>query len=144
MTDNFHNPGHHEGHQARAALQSAVPARRILISEPGKPSLCVLCIIGNHDPGAAEILSTIMNILVIGYGTMCDRVSAVCKCGKFPLFTVTPSNTYRRGARYLIEILIEKISHFNIAYWDCLIKSYTLNMGRGVKYWKTSPEENIY
>ena len=35
------------------------------------------------------------------------------------------SNTYRRGARYLIEILIEKISHFNIAYWDCLIKSYT-------------------
>ena len=92
MTDNFHNPGHHEGHQARAALQSAVPARRILISEPGKPSLCVLCIIGNHDPGAAEILSTIMNILVIGYGTMCDRVSAVCKCGKFPLFTVTPTD----------------------------------------------------
>ena len=54
------------------------------------------------------------------------------------------SNTYRAGARFLIEILIEKISHFNIAYWDCLIKSYTLNMGRGVKYWKTSPEENIY
>ena len=40
------------------------------------------------------------------------------------------SNTYRRGARYLIEILIEKISHFNIAYWDCLIKSYTAIMCR--------------
>ena len=56
------------------------------------------------------------------------------------------SNTYRRGARYLIEILIEKISHFNIAYWDCLIKSYTAMMcrGRGVKYWETSLKENIY
>ena len=60
------------------------------------------------------------------------------------------SNTYRRGARYLIEILIEKISHFNIAYCDCLIKSYTAHShhvqgrGWGVKYVETSLKENIY
>ena len=77
---------------------------------------------------------------------MCDRVSAVCKCGKFPLFTVTPTDPL---SILLIEILIEKISHFNIAYWDCLIKSYTASCagsgpGRGVKYWETCLKENIY
>ena len=88
-----------------------------------------------------DVVSTIMNIPLIGYGTMCDQCLSSLSMWEVPIMY---SNTYRAGARFLIEILIEKISHFNIAYWDCLIKSYTLNMGRGVKYWKTSPEENIY
>ena len=63
-----------------------------------------------------------------GYGAICSPSTHFVNVGSshYLQLHLQPSRS-----RSLIEILIEKISHFCIAYWDCSIKQSTGRVGEG-------------